>query len=329
MSKIQIVKDNINLINRLRTEGKSNQYIANQLGLSRSYLLHTLRKLDVKVEAQGYPIEKKQQIIELYTQGFGYKYIEANVKVSDRTIKKVLLEAGVPVNNKRVELLPELSEVELINILNSNLDITVDTFNPFTNLSSDTTQYWLGYLAADGCITNSYISISSIDYKTLLSFRAFIKSKNKIYQPKSNGYNSSTVCHQFSKGSQKWCKFLHQLGLVPRKTKTLRMRINITFSFLRGLLDGDGTVLLPPPNQYSGSVRWFTASKEFAYQIIEFLEQFMDVNLYTREKGYEIVVGNKESIRRLYNYLYTIDSISLARKKDKYKKLREALFGNK
>lgn len=329
MSKIQIVKNNIDLINKLRTEGKSNQYIADELGLSRSYLLHTLRKLNVVVEAQGYSIEKKRQIIELYTQGFGYEYIEANVKVGDRTIKKVLLDAGIPINNKRVELLPELSKQDLVNILQSNQDIKVDSFNPFANLSTDTVQYWLGYLAADGCITNSQICLTSIDYEVLKNFRVFLKSKNKIHKQHSGGYNSTTQCYQFIKGSQEWCEFLHQLGLLPRKTKTLKMNIKLTFPFLRGLLDGDGTVLLPAPSKISGSVRWFTASEQFANQIVKFLEQFIDVNLYTREKGYEVVVGNKESIRRLYNYLYTTDSISLARKKDKYKQLREALFGNK
>ena len=272
MSKIQIVKDNIDLINKLRTEGKPNQYIADELGLSRSYLLHTLKKLDVVVEAQGYSIEKKQQIIELYTQGFGYEYIEANVKVGDKVIKKTLLEAGVPVNNKRVQLLPEISTQDLVCILQSNQDIKVDDFNPFANLSTDTVQYWLGYLAADGCITDTQICLTSIDYEVLEKFKLFLKSKNKIHKQDSGGYNSNTQCHQFTKGSKQWCEFLHQLGLKPRKTKTLKMSINITFSFLRGLLDGDGTVLLPAPSKISGSVRWFTASKQFADQIVEFLE---------------------------------------------------------
>lgn len=329
MLKIQIAQDNINLINKLRSEGKSMTYISNRLNISKSHLRKSLKKLNIKLEPIGYCIEKKKEIIKLYTQGFGYEYIEANVKVHDATIKKTLLDANIPVRHKTVDLLPKLSNENLIIILNSNKDIEVEMFNPFSRLSQDKVQYWLGYLAADGCITNNYISLSSIDLIVLEEFRTFLRSKNKINENLSSGYGSLNSCYSLSKGSITWCRFLHNLGLIPRKTKTLELKMNLTFSFLRGLLDGDGTILLPPLHKYSGSVRWFTASEPFANQILNFLKKYVDANLYKREKGYEIVVGNKESIKRLYNYLYSIDTISLKRKKEKYNKLREALFGNK
>lgn len=289
MNKIQIVQNNVKLINNLRKEGKNNQFIADTLGISRSHLLSSIRKLNLKLDPQSYSIDKKQKIIELYKLGFGYSYIEKTLHVWDKTIKKVLMEAGVAVKHKRVELLNKLNKKDLLNILNTNKDIITIEFNPFSNLSEDTVQYWLGYLAGDGCITNNYISLSSIDLKIIKSFKSFLKTKNKIYVPlNKGGFKNAKQSYVLSKGSKNWCLFLHKLGLTNRKTKTLDINFNLTFSFLRGLLDSDGTILLPAPSKKSGSIRWFTASEVFAIQIVDFLKVFVDVNLYNREKDLKL-----------------------------------------
>lgn len=125
--------------------------------------------------------------------------------------------------------------------------------NPYT-VNSDFFRIWnhdmayiAGYIVADGCVRpNKYeLAIKSIDYDLLEYVRSTMLSTYPIVKLKN------TNCFQLSLYSKKIVDSLLQLGIGPRKSLTVRMPKmphKYFWSFLRGLVDGDGHVTPVIPN---------------------------------------------------------------------------------
>lgn len=112
--------------------------------------------------------------------------------------------------------------------------------------------YILGYIVADGCITNDRtrkknpftFNITSIDKEHLFDIKQALKSEYKL-SIKNNG--NGGIAYQLQIRNRTLCEDLIRLGVVPRKTHHLQpMRIPRKYfsAFVRGFFDGDGTVYL-------------------------------------------------------------------------------------
>jgi hypothetical protein len=113
--------------------------------------------------------------------------------------------------------------------------------NPFQDLTKDTVQYWLGYLMSDGNISEerNRINLSTNkDPEHLKRYVEFLKSDVKISKYRNKRFEVDEYSVNFASIEVK--NFLIDLGITPRKSLTLNLKIPLTYSILRGYLDGNG-----------------------------------------------------------------------------------------
>ncbi len=112
--------------------------------------------------------------------------------------------------------------------------------------------YLLGYIVADGCITNDRtrkknpftLNITSIDKEHLLNIKHALGSEYKLSK-KTNGRGGGA--YQLQIRNRILCEDLIRLGVIPRKTyrlQPIRIPKKYLSDFVRGFFDGDGTVYL-------------------------------------------------------------------------------------
>jgi len=116
--------------------------------------------------------------------------------------------------------------------------------NPFYDVFNPTTQYWLGMLAADGNLSSTKYSIrlsqSSERAEVLEEYRRFLNGDDiKIFITKGEKAKKDT--HLIVFGNKLIHTFLNTLGFTSRKSHTLDITFPITWDFIRGYFDGDGS----------------------------------------------------------------------------------------
>lgn len=120
----------------------------------------------------------------------------------------------------------------------------------FQHINNSLKAYFIGYIAADGCISQITksskglsITLHSIDRNVLDLLRECIGCEHKIYILKNN-------LVRFQLCNKDLVQDLEKLGIEQRKTFTLRnivLNIPKKFrkAFILGFFDGDGSVILP------------------------------------------------------------------------------------
>lgn len=199
--------------------------------------------------------------------------------------------------------------------------------NPFLVMDSEA-KYWLGYIFADGHIVyNSSIrqynvSLFSVNYNILQSFKEFLGKSAKFYSRPSGvmqvSYNSKPVAS--------W--FIDIIGLSSRKAFTLNPNIEIDWDILRGYFDGDGSVrLTKQKGKYLRyEAKFTTGSIIWKDRICKYLNDngiITKVNL--KGKVFDINIRGKENLKNFYLKLYQNNTSKLEYKYNQF----VALFGNK
>lgn len=186
----------------------------------------------------------------------------------------------------------------------------------FECLDNEHKAYWLGFLAADGCVeTHRVISlqIKSEDEEHLSRFLKAVGSDKPIYHSVKKGLSYSRI----TLNSSRLVADLMKHGVHPQKSLTLRwpdLPGVLIPHFVRGYFDGDGMWHKSNDNQLVFGV---TGSPEF----IPCLQQVLISHCEIRESK---LVGNKSKTlqkkgnrqaRRIYKYLYEGATIWLPRKR--------------
>lgn len=211
----------------------------------------------------------EQEIIEQYIKGKNTKTIALELGTYNTTIRRILLRNNISVRNS--------SEAQRV----------VKT-NPFLKPGKD---YWLGLLAADGCLTsgNIVLELQEKDEYILEEYVKFIGYDVNILTNYSKRFNTRQKRVAFKNPDV--YSYLIELGITPRKSKTLKINFDITYNFLRGVMDGDGYVGIT--NKGKGLVVSIASgSKDFIKQIAAFydLENIRYRTYATRSNVYLIKV---------------------------------------
>ena len=123
---------------------------------------------------------------------------------------------------------------------------------------------------------------------------------------------------------------LIQLGCPPRKSLILKFPTsdivpdNLLHHFVLGFFEGDGSTTIPKNRPNSLSVS-FTSTDIFLNELKErvFIPLGIESKLYYRYKdknSASLMINKKESVRKLYEYLYQDATLFLTRKRDKFLK---------
>jgi hypothetical protein len=188
--------------------------------------------------------------------------------------------------------------------------------------------YFIGILASDGCIVNTQVALELAennkqildDYNTFLNGVCNINSR--YCKKRQNTY------YNIKYKNEDIVKFLAGFGIVPRKSNILKLKY-INWNVLRGIFDGDGSIIQDPRCNCSFKFKITSGSVDFIDQLKEFY-RVNGIHFYIEEclgkkdsYWYNIIVGRSEDIYKIYYNMYKDSSFCLQRKKDKFGPLVE------
>ena len=254
-------------------------------------------------------------IIEKYLLGEHMNSLTKEFKVSPNTFKNKLKLLGI---------IPR-TRIETLNLIRN--------YNCFENINTEEKAYWLGFIAADGCIDfksekRLSFSLKESDFEHLQKFATFLKSpieiKSYVVTANEKLFN---IC-QLTVISYKLCQDLIKLGCTPRKSLTLNIKldqINIEFhkDFWRGYFDGDGCIGVNSKESYSAIL----GTKEMLDKFLNFIKindiQTKVVPRYKHKtKNNTFVIGFRRiKNKKIMDLLYSNSTVFLNRKKAIYEKI--------
>lgn len=207
----------------------------------------------------------------------------------------------------------------------------------FQNIDSEEKSYWLGFIAADGCILGGgrsgrrlKISLHK-DEKGHLE--KFIESLNGNIEIKEYRYKTSNGFYEHvevSVGSKKICDDLEMLNITKAKSRTLKMsdiQEDLIRHYLRAYIDGDGHYYLSK-NEKKSYIEIYIGSKHLLGFINNYLINNDIVNYifhYKKKNIYKISIHDINSKVKLISLLYRDATIFLERKKEKALKILHIL----
>lgn len=248
-------------------------------------------------------IEIEKKVCQDYQTG-NYSSRELGIKysLSKTCILKILERYNIPKINRR--------------LVNNNLDI-----HYFDNIDTEEKAYFLGFIFADGSISNDefFLDINEKDIEILLRIREEIHSNCKITTRKKGNSMMSRIAIK----NKVFCSSLSQYGIIENKTKMTSHlpveKIPTIFykDFLRGLIDGDGWVIKTKQNLYKiGYVtQYYSTALDFVEMLNSLLEEKWKNKILTPKDRYAIVNIQKQSIvKQVALVLYKGNKICLSRK---------------
>lgn len=183
--------------------------------------------------------------------------------------------------------------------------------------------YVVGLITTDGNLSSDgrHFDFTSNDVELIETFKNCLNIKNRIVKKKSsytNRYSSFRI--QF--GNITLYKFLLEVGLMPNKSKklgSLKIPNEFFFDFLRGHLDGDGSIKKYFDPVYKNSRRLYvdflSASLPHILWIQERIKESLNINGFIRKRrANTLTYGKKDSILLLNRIYYKNDLPQLNRK---------------
>lgn len=301
----------------------------------------------------------ENDILSLYNSGRSIKSLHKEYNISERSISQYLSQNGVPIRKDKDLLTYDVFEAQklyenglTLNEISQKLNVTRQSIskqlkkigvkvlranimkdlneNVFDSIDTEEKAYWLGFLFADGNISNKNnyirINLSKKDKKHLEKLKMFLNYERDVldYETKQ-GYNISRMSVS---NKHLWNK-LNELGCTPNKSLTLKFpkcvfneKQELIRHFLRGYFDGDGCLSFRDKEHKRPKI-YLLGTVDFLREM-ETLIPFKPLkNIYLKHKNrnnFITGVWSKEgkTAYEFAKYLYENSTIFLDRKYDVY-----------
>lgn len=244
--------------------------------------------------------EQEESIIQEYLQGSNTVELAKKWDTYNTSIRRVLVRNGVKTRGC--------------------VEVNTKIHNcPFKD-GDEQSEYFLGLLLTDGCITRrskntATISLSLKDEELVQKFQDFICPSNKISKVFQKKYG--TYMYQSSTRSKLIADWLDSKGNFYNKSFECDIYTPLTPHIIRGIYDGDGYCAF----RNSGTTFCYGICgkpKIFLEKIQQYLKtQNISFNLYFRNNLYYLESGKTVEVVKFYNLIYTEAHIYLKRKYDK------------
>lgn len=249
--------------------------------------------------------EKKELGLKMYLKGNSLSSISKEIRINRLTLTKYIKSQGVGVTNPARKYKYN------------------DDF--FENIDTEEKAYWLGFIYADGCINDRgkqktlEITLQESDRSHLVKFINSIGGVADLITSKLVKLNYKEIpSSRVAINCTKMCEDLIRHGATPRKSLTLTfpksLKPYLLRHFIRGYIDGDGTITYP---RLRISV---LGTMEFLIELQNYFEVIGATKTkLTRKrdnKAYSFEKGGSEVSLILYN-LYSNSTIYLDRKYEK------------
>ena len=261
---------------------------------------------------------EKEQIIHLYNSGIGATTIARQINRSEIFVKYNLKKNGIAIRKTSDGLYRRST-------LTTNYFDTVDT---------DEKAYWLGFLYADGYNMEQRgevkLCLGKLDIEHIKAFQLAINSNQEIKEYAGNKRDNTcqiTICNKH------FSEKLAELGCFQAKSLCLKfptlsqVPTQHISSFMLGYFDGDGCIYKSTNTEFS-----ITSSYDFCTSYQQVLMEKCNLNKTAfwakkdgralREHAWAMRYSGRNSITRIYNYLYSSSTpCYLLRKWNKFKEI--------
>jgi transposase len=247
--------------------GMSVMQLASRYGISSSTVYTTLeyagvvRRTNSDIFRKLSPLHEAE-VIELYQQGLPASQISGRFNINDQTVYNILERHSVCRRSP--------SEAAITYPRNEHA---------FDAIDSEEAAYWLGFIAADGNVSNGRLrlGLSTKDADHLRKLAVWISPDRPIYTGTNNlGRPVSTL----EIGSHHLAETLGKYGIVPRKTYVLKHLPEVPAPFMRhlirGYVDADGYLSLRP--KYGATFGVVSFNGEIVEEIQNWLVQELAVS---------------------------------------------------
>ena len=263
----------------------------------------------------------KETYMNYIKEGMLFKEIAKKVGVARSTLRLVFNSYGIEDLHQRSQVI----RYERLAKFN---------FHKFDIIDTEEKAYWLGMMYSDGCVMfdeekkryEIYLGLASRDVDHVIKFKNFLedtrdfeKCVKKTIDEKEDG--RVLVYYTYIVKNKHLAQSLVNLGCVPRKSLILKFPNeqiftdkNLVYHFIRGYVDGDGSIFKRPDNGVSLSL---VGTYDFLSGVRRYFSQFP--NIYKYGNVYTIRISYKKAEEVIYK-LYEGSTIYLDRK---YKRFAE------
>lgn len=209
----------------------------------------------------------------------------------------------------------------------NKIEVDEDYFNV---INSNSKAYWLGFIAADGCLSSdseiprmsiglSLKDISHLEkFKNEIKFTGIISKKIQLHK-KTNHYNESCGIEIRRKSLY---EDLINHGVKPNKSKDLslpNLSDDLMRHYIRGYFDGDGCWTIRDSKTMCFSL--ISSVESFAFELRKYLSTKCNLNenvkITSYNNAYAFIYSGNIQTKRFYNYLYEDGGPWLDRKYEK------------
>ena len=291
-------------IQRLYDEGVMLTEICKLTSSSQPTVKKVLLSCGIDYDAERKKAREKQlqEVIELYNQGKSQLYIETTLKLTRKTIRELLKEAGVEYRDKSQQ-----------QHINNNTEINHHAFDELT----PEVLYWIGMLFTDGHIEQKKeacidLTLHNNDIDHLYKFKEFLGSNRDIKKDRGD-------CSRLRVNSKPLRDRLVELGFTHNKSTSIvpHELLKDSRDFWRGCIDGDGGLYI---HSYTGTTTHLIlcGTLETIFEFAIFCNKYAGVKdkYPTKAPGnnfYKISYYGKDA-RKIATYLYKDSTVYLQRK---------------
>lgn len=273
--------------------------------------------------------EDDKKIEQLYNEGKSTREIGKIMNTSGITISKHLQKMGVKIK--------DLHKSRQIYSFNENYFKTID---------DEHKAYWLGFIAADGCVLEPTYQVSKRTGKIIRkeqgALQIGLQEKDKAHLEKFQKDIKDTHKINFSKKRKAYdikilsniiCMDLQQYNIVPRKSLVLEFPDNIREDllrhFIRGYFDGDGSIAFCKNKKGVISIGSIQVSIIGTVMFLNTLNNILEDEL--QFKGKVVDLGNRHKpvtktiffssiahTKKFLDFIYKDSTIYLDRKYERY-----------
>lgn len=265
------------------------------------------------------PQDIQDEIVSLYNNGYKMQEIANKFNLTDSGVGGVLKKKNIETRNSRSYL--------------------VNTFNYdyFNEINSEKTAYWLGFIFADGYISNQgniVVGLKGEDISHIQKLKSDLNCLNKIskYATYDNRTNNTHEIVKLQFGTLKIANILHSYGLSPNKSLLAYPNLDLIpvelhRHFWRGVFDGDGSIFQRKSRYIKDSYinSWqvyLCGSYAMTLMFYHFLDR-LPAYFYHKDSIWYLSYSNRNNISIILDSLYKNANIYLDRKYGQYLRFKE------
>lgn len=266
--------------------------------------------------------DQKTFIIAHYEKNNNVKELALMFNISQESMRSALHKFGVQTKltcEKQKEKYPR----------NSRYFKTIDTPEK---------AYWLGFLYADGGITDSgsihrvRINLAEHDYEHLVKFKKAIGAfntpvKNTVKKVDGKEYRGCYI----ALSDKEMVHDLISKGCCPKKSLILKfpneeqVPFNLIYHFIRGYSDGNGTITYSYPygKEFLPHFSWGILGTEAFLTSVKNILGKHDLKLENKKTHYGLKISGNKQLLNILSKIYTdsYSDIELSRKRNKFNEL--------